>query len=314
MMSFNMIAETSFDCKECSESFSSLKSLHAHIKKHNLMMGDYYVKHFQRKNKLTGSLLEFKNYDQYFESDFSNRNQMIEWCDTAPSQQVEEYLIYCLKNRIETKQLSCAPSTIELYTAGLPTMDLYKKVFGKYGKACNLCDVKPMFGDVMPHEFNNEYGNHKIFIDTREQQPLHFKISELLKLDVGDYAVSGDEYSYTYVDRKSFGDFCGTMTSFAARFVRELQRCREMGCYLFIVTEVDLYKMEAINKRSPKKYNLNYVFHSMRDIQREFKDCCQFVFSGNRSNSEKIIPKLLCVGKKLWNVDVQYFLDINNKE
>ena len=42
----------SFECKECGENFTFLRSLHAHIKKHGLYLGDYYVKHFQKKDKL----------------------------------------------------------------------------------------------------------------------------------------------------------------------------------------------------------------------------------------------------------------------
>ena len=39
------------------EEFEALKSLHAHVKKHNMFLGDYYVKYYGRKNKLTGELL-----------------------------------------------------------------------------------------------------------------------------------------------------------------------------------------------------------------------------------------------------------------
>jgi hypothetical protein len=47
----------------------------------------------------------------------------------------------------------------------------------------------------------------------------------------------------------------------------------------------------------------------MRALQMEFKDCCQFVFSSNRKNSEKLIPLLLVHGKKLWNVDLQFYIN-----
>jgi ERCC4-type nuclease len=188
-------------------------------------------------------------------------------------------------------------------------MDLYKQLFGSYSKVCELCNIQPMFKSPLPKEFHNDYRSNRIYIDTREQQPLVFPNSENLKLDVGDYAVTGDDYSYTYADRKSFGDFCSTMTIGFKRFAKELQRCRDLGCYLFIVTEVNLYEMAKKNAFSPKRYNLNYVFHAMRSLQHEFRDCCQFVFSGNRSNSQILIPKLLITGKKLWDTDIQYFLD-----
>ena len=299
----------SFKCKECDQEFESLKSLHAHIKKHNLILGDYYVKHFQRRNKLNGNLLQFKNYEDYFDKDFTNRSQMIEWCRTADKEEVKEYILCCLKKRIEKKKLKYAPNTIELFTADLPPMPLYKQLFGSYSKACELCGAEPMFKSPLPKEFDNDYRDFKIYVDTREQQPLSFNNSSSLKLDVGDYAVNGDEYDYTYVDRKSFADFCSTMTVGFERFGRELERCRSLGCYLFIVVECDLYKMAKLNAFSPKRYNLNYVFHNMKELQHEYRDCCQFVFSGNRSSSILLIPKLLICGQKLWNTDMQYFLD-----
>lgn len=304
-----MFFKMDFKCKECNESFPSLKGLHAHIKKHGLILGDYYVKYFARRNKLTGDLIQFKNYDDYFERDFSNKSQMMKWCQTSPKKEVEDYLIDVLKRRIQKKDLKYAPNTVELFTSDLPPMDLYKSLFGSYTNACKLCDTEPMFKARLPEEFHLDFRDRKIFIDTREQQPLSFPNSEKLKLDVGDYAVGGTDYSYTCVDRKSFGDFCGTMTVGAERFARELQRCRDIGCFMFIVTETDLYKMAEKNIFSPKRYNLTYVFHQMRELQNEYSDCCQFVFSGNRSNSQTLIPKLLVVGKKLWNVDIQYFLD-----
>lgn len=47
----------------------------------------------------------------------------------------------------------------------------------------------------------------------------------------------------------------------------------------------------------------------MRLLQHEFAGYCQFIFSGNRTSSEILIPKLTAVGNILWDVDVQYFLD-----
>ena len=66
----------SFECKECGDSFVSLRSLHAHIKKHGKFLGDYYVENYARKDKLTGKLIPFKNYDQYFATDFINKRNM----------------------------------------------------------------------------------------------------------------------------------------------------------------------------------------------------------------------------------------------
>ena len=63
-----------FKCLECGAEFDSERSLHAHIKKHDMFLHDYYTKHYARRDLLTGDLLPFKNKDQYFNTYFLNRN------------------------------------------------------------------------------------------------------------------------------------------------------------------------------------------------------------------------------------------------
>jgi len=304
----------SYDCKECGDSFVSLRSLHAHIKKHGKFLGDYYVENYARKDKLTGELIPFKKYDQYFATDFINKRNMKKWCKTAPRSEVKEYIIKAFKEKKEAKRLQGGPPSVYLQTVGLPDVDLCKEVFGSYSEACKQFGMLPMLSGQLPNEFKNDYSDTPILIDTREQKPLHFKNSESLKLDVGDYAVGGDLYDYTFVDRKSYQDFCATVTNGYARFIKELERCRSMGCVLFVVVETAFGKMWATNRAGYKKFNLDYVYHRMREIQAEYSDCCQFVFSGSRGKSEEIIPKILVLGKKLWTVDVQYFWDKQLKE
>ena len=273
------------------------------------MLGDYYVKHYPRFNKLSGVPIQFKTYEDYFDRDFATYDQLVEWCDTADQEEVGRYIILLLKKRIEKKELDYGPCSTELFTSDLPPIRIYKRIFGSYKKVCEQCGVSPMFGSNLPKEFHNDYREVKILIDTREQQPLKFKNSAPLKLDVGDYSVTKENFQYTYVDRKSFADFCSTLSAEYKRFVRELQRCRQAECFLFIVIESDLHKMREINKYAPKRFNLDYIFHNMKELQRDFRDCCQFVFAKNRSSSQILTPKLLMLGSKMWDVDVQYFLD-----
>ena len=297
----------SFNCKECDQDFETLRSLHAHIKKHKMFLGDYYVKHFARKNKLTGDLLPFKNYDDYFSKDFSQPHQLMEWIEKSPKEEVKKYIKKLLAKRVGDKDIDYGPTELELISAGLPSVGLYKKYFGSYTYACDDVGVKPLLGSNLPKGFFDDYSETKILVDTREQQPLSFKNSESYKLDVGDYGVTSKDYDYTYVDRKSFGDFCGTTTVGYARFCKELDRCRSLGSYLFVVVELPFEEMNEYNKRSYKKYKLDYALHNMREIQKQYKDCCQFVFAGSREMSELLIPKILVFGKQLWNTDVHYF-------
>jgi hypothetical protein len=299
-----------FSCLECEEEFDSEKSLHAHIKKHNrMLLQDYYVKHFARKNLLTNELLPFKNKESYFDHDFNSIHEVYRWCDIANPETVKNYIIDKLATRIESRNLKFAPNEVELYVTRLPNIDIYKKHYLSYTYACDKIGVKPMFNAKLPDEFNNDYSNLLILTDSREQEPLYFKKQKVKKLDVGDYCII-DGFDYTFVDRKSEADFKTTVSrDNIKRFTRELERARKMNCYIFVVIEGKLEDMEKNNKKAAHVSNMNYIFHNMRLLQHEFRDCCQFVFSGSRKRSELFIPKLLKCGKKIWNTDVQYFIN-----
>tara|TARA_B110000495_G_scaffold113285_1_gene98018 strand:+ start:4469 stop:5419 length:951 start_codon:yes stop_codon:yes gene_type:complete len=304
-------------CKECKKSFDSERALHCHIKVHSMTLAEYYVKFFQRKNKLTGDLLPFKNKQDYFTKDFSNRTQLIKWCGES-GVEVKDYILKMLSDRITSKSLVRGPGHVELKFQSMPDLDSYMKYFDSYTEACRLCGVTPLFGKRIPPEFFEEIDmqDMKIFIDTREQQPLTFGNSEKMKLDFGDYTSAGEYYDYTYVDRKSANDLIGTLSlGNLDRFKREISRARDLGSYLFIVIDSDMPHLEAYmraaksNKFGPHRTNLKFIYHNMREIMHEFADSCQFVFSGSRENSERIIEKILFFGRKLWNVDVQYYIE-----
>jgi hypothetical protein len=297
-------------CKICSEQFESEKSLHMHLRSHKITLAEYYTKYYPRNNLLTGDPLPFKNKEQYFDRDFSNRKQLLDWCAKTPDTQVKEYILELLDRRIKRKELKFAPSHLELKTSDMPTVDLYQKHFGSYSAACSLVGVKPLFCSRLPDEWNNPVPDDvKIFVDTREQQPLQFKNSESLKLDFGDYAVGSKYYDYTYVDRKSETDFKSTLSKNSLnRFRAELQRTKDFDSYLFVVTETDISTMEKRNKWSPHTSNMKYIYHNMRVLAHDFAGHCQFIFTGSREQSQQLIPKILTLGKKLWNVDLQYYI------
>jgi hypothetical protein len=304
----------SYKCKECGAEFETEKALHAHLKAHKMYVADYYVKHYPRFNKLNGNPLPFKKKDEYFTNDFINRSQLIEWCESAPSKEVKDYIVDLGKKRIERKQYKHAPFYLELIKRQLPDLDIYKKHFGTYTQACEAMGVKPIFYKGMPQEFNKSI-DVEVLIDTREQQPLNFKRSSILKLDFGDYTLGGDNFTNTFVDRKSAGDFLSTFGGQVDRFRREMERCVELDSYMYIVVEKSLKAIEKESvftkaRRAPK---LGWVFSNLISVQHEFAGHCQFIFTDNRSHSEEIIPKLLSLGKKLWNVDIQYFLDKEEK-
>ena len=302
----------SYECQICGEEFSTEKGLHIHIKKHKVDLATYYTTYYPRKNLLTGELLPFKTKKEYFAQDFSTRSQMLKWCLTQDKKVAGEYAVSKLKERIEDKSLKRAPTHLELKIYKLPSIDVFKYAFGSYSAACKKIGYQPLLGKPMDKKFYKDidsFSDLEILIDTREQQPLEFPKSKSLKLDFGDYTLGGSDYSYTYVDRKAEQDFKSTMTIGFERFRRELQRVKDFDSFLFIVIESDLNKIYKNNLWGPHKSNLKYVYHNMRLLMHEFADTCQFIFTGNREKSEHIIPKLLKLGRTMWGVDVQYFLD-----
>jgi hypothetical protein len=307
-----MTQELDNQCKVCHESFSSEKGLHIHLKKHKMDLATYYTTFYPRINLLSGEPLPFKNKEDYFARDFSTRSQLIKWCMTQPEKETSKYAIKKLKQRIQDKNLKFAPNHLELKIAQLPDIDVYKKCFGSYSAACSEAGVKPLHGQSISEDFfkdDEEFEDINIFIDTREQKPLTFNNSEELKLDFGDYTVGGDDYNYTYIDRKAESDFKGTLSGGFSRFKRELQRVKDFDSYLFIVIESDLNKLYKNNMFGAHKSNLKFVYHNMRVLSHEFAGHCQFVFTGSRANSQSIIPKILTLGQDLWGVDLQYHLD-----
>ena len=309
------MTSSSFKCQVCHEEFDTEKGLHIHLKKHKMDLATYYTTYYPRNNLLTGDPLPFKNREDYFNRDFSTRRQLIKWCMQQPKEVAKEYALSKLKDRVVDKGLKRGPNHLELKISQLPDIDVYKYAFGSYTNACKELGIKPLYGSRIDPDFFKEdehFEDLKIFIDTREQKPLTFNVSEELKLDFGDYTVGGDDYNYTYIDRKSDGDFKSTLSGGLSRFRRELQRVKDFDSYLFIVVESDLSRLYKNNKYGPHKSNLKFVYHNMRLIAHEFADNCQFVFTGTRANSQSIIPKILTLGKKLWNVDLQYYIDKNN--
>lgn len=304
--------KTNFKCMVCREEFETEKGLHVHLKKHKLDLATYYTSFFPRKNMLTGEPLPFKNKKDYFNNDFINRSQMLKWCNSANEDEVTRYCLEKLKKRIKDKQLSFGPNYLELKISQMPDIDTYKKCFSSYSEACKKVGTQPLFSKPIDPDFfkgDEEFEDLNIFIDTREQKPLVFNKSEDLKLDFGDYTVGGDDYNYTYVDRKAEQDFKGTLSGGIDRFRRELQRVKDFDSYLFIVVESDLNKIYKNNMFGPHKSNLNFVYHNMRVLTHEFNGHCQFIFTGNRAESQSVIPKILTLGKKLWEVDLQYYID-----
>lgn len=253
--------------------------------------------------------MPFKDVHSYFEHEFINAQQMNKWCRENPPEVVKPYILGKLLKRKEDKELEYAPTFLDLKLSRMPSVEIFRQHFGSYSKAALEAGLKIWYKDKIPADFDKT-PKLQILIDTREQKPLTFPSSSIMKLDLGDYTLGGENYSYTAVDRKSESDFKSTMTMGFTRFCAEMQRARDFGCFIFVAVECSISDIYAHNSfKGGHKSNLDFVWHQLKEIQREFKDCCQFLFTGSRENSQALIPKLLYHGKKLWKCDVQYFLE-----
>ena len=260
-------------CKICNKEFPSDNSLHKHLKNHGITMPEYYVTYYARKNLLTKELLPFKNKEEYFFKDFDNVDQMNIWCSAIEEQELKKYITLKLRQRTEKKQLLFGPTYIGLKLSNLPDIKFYKKCYGSYSSACSEIGLDIFLSKNLPKNFWEEViPDMKIFIDTREQKPLKFKNSEKMKLDVGDYTSSGEYYDYTFVDRKSEGDFKSTFTTGFNRFRKEMQRAKDHDSFMFIVCETTIKKIEENNgaRFSGYKIKLPYLWSNVKKIQNEF--------------------------------------------
>lgn len=306
-------------CQECGQEFDDCAGLHKHIKVHGMYVADYYIKHYPRHNKLTGELLPFKNKDDYFENDFTSREQMLEWCQLkvreGAIEEVKRYAISLIQKRVWNKHYTKAPSHLEFENRQLPSVRLLREIFGSFAAACEDIGVPPMFTKNLPREWEQTF-NPKIFVDTREQTPFQFDKSERMKLDFGDYALAGEDFNNIYIDRKNPQDFLGTFGAQADRFRKEMKRCIELNGYMFILVEKPLKRIEkedcSIGRNQDKKVKFAWICSNMFSIQHEFSEHCQFIFADSKEHAQEIAPKLLMLGPKLKDVDVQYFLDNAN--
>ncbi len=301
------------ECKVCGAKFNSIRGLHLHIsKKHSISQKEYYETHYPKKSLLNKHKISFKNYEQYFKDQFRNKTEFKTWAEVAPKETVQQYILKVYKERVDSKKCKNSLSHIELELSDLPSIKLYKKLFGSYTRFSKDLSLRTFFHKNLPSDFwsKDVPEDLKIFVDTREQKPIKFSNSEEMKLDFGDYTSASPYYDYTYIDRKSESDFKSTMSGANFdRFLREIERARKFNSYLFVVVESDIEKIKNNNPFSPHKSKLPYIWHNVKKISQEHQDVCQIIFASNRSGLKKIIPKLLLFGSKIWNTDIQFFLD-----
>lgn len=301
----------SFKCKECGKEFSTKTELHKHFKDHNLLVAEYYTKHYPKNDLWTGKPLPFKDYDSYFEKDFLTKQSLNRWCkQKAHTQEGKDYIIKLLKNYKKTKKTKLPPSFVELLTSFFPKTEIIQEAFGSYGKACFQAGFKKQrFTDKLPQNFCGKISlRNPIIIDTREQKPFSFKKSISQKLEYGDYGLHSHKVT---IERKAVEDFVQTLGKYnVERFKREIDRCVVDGGYIFVVVEKPIEKIESqfrwISKRF--KMSLPHLWHTMRELMREYPSNIQFIFAKDKEHAKELTEKILHFGDELRNVDLQYYI------
>jgi hypothetical protein len=196
---------------------------------------------------------------------------------------------------------------VELETLMMADIVEYERVFGSYTDLCVSLGTKPLLS--LTKEIPKlKAASPTICIDTREQRPLKFPKSKVMALAYADYTLLGEDYNYTYVDRKDSSDYRGTFGMQLARFEREIERAIEMDSFMYVVIENTLEELRNSRGFKNQAQGSEFAFKNMRNLLHKYPRRIQFIFTGSRLASQNLIPFMLQHGEELWDYDVYYTL------
>jgi len=304
-------------CKVDGKEFKDEKSLHLALRGYGLNKEKYYHKYYPKKDLLTGEAINFKSKDQYFSSDFNDKNNMKKWLKTQPIEVAQDYCKGILKKRKEEKNIIYSPSQVELRTIMSPSIIFYNKIFEDYYDLCSSLGLENKF--IHPQNISNQFKNKLslrdlIYADTREQNWLKFNIPfEMKTLPYGDYTSNNDNCG-CYIERKNLSDFISTLSSGnLGRFNNEILRARKDKAYLIVIIEEKLSNalsfqyLPHISKKI--KATPEFIFHNARTLLQEYSNL-QFLFVDGREEMKRVIESIFaskCFYKK---IDLQLAYDM----
>lgn len=288
-----------------------LAALHKHLRfTLKIKQADYYVKYHPRVCKATGQPIPFRDRDQYFETDFISPEAMKSWLKAASQAERAGYALHILKNRAVSKGLPCAMGDTELQSLGWPRARFFESL-PEYPAKCAEWGLKRRFDyGVAP---TPPSAAKPLIIDTREQDYLAFGGTATVrtKLEYGDYAFQSDQT--VAVERKSLADLIGTLIGGYDRFVREIERCQEVGGYLVVLCETDIHSALAFDQipkiRAHTKVSPQVVFHNIRELSQTYGDAVQFAFCEDRLHMTKVIAATLNWGDAVRHLDLQHLIN-----
>lgn len=304
-------------CKIDGKKFQDDKSLHLALKGYGYNKEKYYHKFYPKKDLFTGEVINFKNKEQYLNSDFNDKNNMKKWLKLQPIEISQNYCKNILAKRKEEKELIFSPSQIELRTIMSPSIIYYNKIFSNYYDVCSSLGFKNRFvnPDVIINQFKNKlYLTDTVYVDTREQNWLKFNIPfEIKTLPYGDYTCSNYNCQ-CYIERKSLSDFISTLSSKnIERFNNEIFKAKNDGSYLIVIIEDTLSNalsfkhLPYINKKI--KATPEFIFHNVRNLMQSY-DNLQFLFVDGREEMKRVIEAIFASNCFYKKIDLQLAYDM----
>lgn len=283
-----------------------------------MRQAEYYQEQESRHDLFDGSVIKFKNKEQYLSTDFNSKANLKKWLESLSKEEAYKYCKDILEKRKEKKGLIYAPTQVELRSIMIPPVSYLNGVFGGYYEECERMGFKNKH--VYPSGkmvYSSTYGeDYKIYVDTREQRPLSFKRqSEIKTLKFGDYAFSCDKSTCNcYIERKSISDLIGTLSGGFERFCREIERAWAAEANFIVLVEESLDNCLKFNELSTvykkqTRVTPDYIFRNVRDIIQKYP-FVQFLFVHGRGVASEVVEKLFTCGCGYKNIDLQLAYDL----
>jgi hypothetical protein len=304
-------------CKVDGKEFKDEKSLHLALRSYGLNKEKYYHQYYPKKDLLTGETINFKTKEQYFNSDFNDKNNMKKWLKQQPLDQAQKYCKSLLIKRKNEKNLIYSLTQIELRTIMSPSIISYNKIFDDYYQLCAEIGLENKY--IHPNAITNQFKNKLssrdiIYVDTREQNWLKFNTPfEIKTLSFGDYTCSNDNCG-CYIERKSLSDFISTLSAGNFdRFKNEIDKSRRNNCNLIVIVEEKLANalsfqyLPHINKKI--KATPEYIFHNVRSLIQDYSNL-QFLFVDGRTEMKRVIESIFASKCFYSKVDLQLAYDM----
>lgn len=299
-------------CKICSNKFKDDVSFHHHLKAHKMRQSEYYQTHYPRNDRYDGSIIKYKNKEQYFNTEFNSRTSLKNWLFSVSPKAAAAYIQDVFIKRINRGKLKIAPTQVELKTMMVPGIKFINEKIEDYNTFCKNLGLELKFNkNNLDENAFKDITKKYIFTDSREQKALEFDNRTRIKgMSFGDYRMKD---SSVYIERKSINDAWGTLTGGYERFEKEIIRAKEAEAYLIVLVEGSFSELEKFPYQRQVygkiKIPVEFVYHNIRELCQKYNHI-QFLFVKDREEASRIIQKIFAADEQVKDVDLQYLYDL----